>query len=354
MGVLEVLSASAVAALSSFMWWRNFSRGRAVTAPVAPSAAQAPATDRQVRGLEPLLDEVLPVWLQHVNSVKSQTESAITELTSGLASINNQFEKAGFKGASGNAQDQDNTTISLLTLCERQLQPVIRSMENILQSKGALVSSVHNLSMATAELTGMATDVSRIAAQTNILAINAAIEAARAGDVGRGFAVIAKEIRALSEVSAKSGKQITDRIAQVSTLMESTVKTAVDASAHDKTAIALSGSVVEDVLAHVRQLGTESEQMREQGGVIREDIDSLLLNLQFQDRVSQILGVIDGDMRRLQDGVGGAAPLPAAADWLQQLQGHYTMDEQRKVHAAPTASTSTASLTRPTAEVEFF
>ncbi len=353
-GVLELVSVAGVAAVSAVLVLK--SRARDAAALVAASAEEdlQHTDDRHGRGLGPLLGEVLPVWLMHVGSVKTQTEDAITQLAGSLASINEQFEKAGFKGASGAGDAQGGTTISLLTLCERELQPVISSMDRILESKSALVQSVQDLSQATGELKDLATDVTRIAAQTNILAINAAIEAARAGDVGRGFAVIAKEIRSLSEVSSKTGKQITDRIAQVSELMASTMDSARSASADDKSAIELSGSIVADVLTHVRQLGTESDQMRDQGGVIRTDIENLLFNLQFQDRVSQILGVIDTDMRRLQDGVVSDAPLPEARDWLHELQGHYTMDDQRHAHVDPAPGTKAAPAASAPAEVEFF
>jgi methyl-accepting chemotaxis protein len=351
-GPLEITALSGVVASSAWAVWRWLcaSRDRIADADHDAEFDTGAAGD----GLPVLLAGVLPIWLQHLGSVKSQTESAITELMTSFSSITEQFEKAGFKGAGGSTSDGQQASISLLTLCERQLRPVIVSMNNLLDSKGALVSSVHELALVTSELQGMASGVSQIAAQTNMLALNAAIEAARAGPTGRGFAVIAKEIRTLSQVSAQTGKQITDRIGQVTKIMKTAVAAATNASIHDRSAIELSGSVVQDVLSHVRELSVNAEAMRGQGNIIRADVENLLVSLQFQDRVSQIISVIDADIKRLEDAVEGDEDLPATDEWLHDLQRHYTMNDQRQNHAAEPSAEPGRQQARASNEVEFF
>jgi methyl-accepting chemotaxis protein len=329
-------------------WWasRADRSGRTDDVDVADATGEITKPSPHHEQLTRLLHQVLPVWLEHVSTVKTQTEQAITQLVISFSSITGQFEAAGFKGANGVTEDE-HATFSLLTLCERQLHPVISTMSKILDSKASLVACVHELAAATTELQQMASSVTQIAAHTNLLAINAAIEAARAGESGRGFAVIAQEIRRLSQDSAGTGRQITDRMAQVSKIMKTTMDTANQADAHDRTAIELSGSVVRDVLSHVRELAANAEAMRGQGNVIRGDIENLLLNLQFQDRVSQISSAVENDMARLNQVIATAELLPPPEQWMQGLQTLYTTNEQRDMHdrgatahAAPAAPKS--------------
>ena len=347
LGALQWAAALTAALASGCLAWRG---GGAAANPLKPEVASGQGHEE---ALALLLQGVLPVWREHMTAVKGQTEEAVHELARSFASITEQFEAAGFKGTNAAEADADAASMSLLTLCERELQPVAGSMKQILESKGALVSSVHALSRATTELQDMASGVSHIAAQTNLLAINAAIEAARVGDAGRGFAVIAKEIRSLSHESAQTGKLITDRMEQVARIMQATVHAASSASEHDQSAIELSGSVIADVLSHVRDLGNNAESMRSQGSVIRSEIDSLMVSLQFQDRVSQLISVIDADLGRMNDELDQAGPLPAAQAWLDELQRHYTMPDQRQHHAAGPAA-RVASVAAPTAAQAIF
>lgn len=300
--------------------------------------------------LASLLDGVLPVWRHHVESARTQTEDAANELVASFASIKEQFDAAGFvtTGQADGAPQQ--STFNLLKLCERQLRPVVSSMKTIMHGKASLVECVDKLAKATTELQAMASDVGSIAAHTNILAINAAIAAAHAGEAGRAFAVVAKEIRQLSQTSAETGRRILGRIGEIETIMLTTMKAAKDASRHDSEVIELSGTVIEDVLTHVRALGQEADVLREKGVVIRRDTDNLLVNLQFQDRTSQILSAIDWDMQRLSGAVAdGEASVPPAERWLADLSSRYTMDDQRRA-----ADGAAAGQAQAVPEIEFF
>jgi methyl-accepting chemotaxis protein len=305
----------------------------------AYTATSAPSEQAQNQAPQSLQDldffkAVLPVWQNHVLSVRSQTETAVAQLIESFSSLIKQFDEAGFGGK--NSQEgsaQHEKTIHLLDLCRNELQPVIEHLEAMINGKSELLDAISSLASSTADLKDMAHSVTTIAAQTNLLAINASIEAARAGAHGRGFAVVAGEVRRLSLISAETGNTITTRVNEISAVVKETLKAAQKANNNDRAILVKSGTVVKAVLGHVQKLGDTAEEMREQGEIIRNDVENLLVTLQYQDRVSQMLGVLDRDIHKLIEIISLSENLPDAAQWMNELETYYTMNDQHFNHA---------------------
>ncbi len=321
---LGLLGTTAVSGAS--VWWLH-SRV-SVLANRINQAPQSALDGSALQGLPPLLQDVLPAWQYQVDLVKNHTEQAVTQLTTSFGSVLEQFDQAGIGGT--DLRTRDDSTISLLTLCERELQPVVLSLTSLIEGKDALMTNVRQLAKDTLELAVMSAEVRSIAAQTNLLALNAAIEAARAGESGRGFAVVATEVRALSQRSADTGQRIGNRVGQILATMKATMTTAEDSAIQDKRAVSLSGELVEHVLGHVRKLGASADSMHEHGMVVRQEVEKLMMAMQFQDRVSQILLGVHDNMARMQQTVEqlDSQMPPHADDWLHAMNEASTMDDQ--------------------------
>lgn len=202
------------------------------------------------------------------------------------------------------------------------------------------------------DLTPVATLIGEISRQTNLLAINASIEAARAGPEGAGFKVVAAEVRRLSTQTSEAARQITEGITQAAATIDAEMASAQaltgDSAATQLGEIAQHIQSMSSTLADVvPYLGELSGRMDQGMAVVTEDIINTLGDMQFQDINRQLLEQINGALSSLSDHftqlyelIDGQAPPPPVLleELLARWTENYVMHSQRVAHAQATGA----------------
>ncbi|MBV7546543.1 methyl-accepting chemotaxis protein [Pseudomonas sp. PDM26] len=214
-----------------------------------------------------------------VNSQKVETDQVATamhEMTATVQEVARNAEEASQAAAAadGEAREGDKVVNEAIAQIERLASEVVRSTEamSVLQRESDKIGSVMDVIKAVAE-------------QTNLLALNAAIEAARAGEAGRGFAVVADEVRGLAQRTQKSTEEIEGLVAglqngtqQVSAVMNNS-RVLTDSS------VALTrkaGESLENITRTVSNIQSMNQQIAaaaEQQSAVAEEISRSIINV---------------------------------------------------------------------------
>ncbi|MBW8370793.1 MAG: hypothetical protein K0M66_07450 [Thiobacillus sp.] len=294
-------------------------------------------------GLDDLCGEVLPIWNRQIETARSQTETSLVDLTTCFSDIHQRLGAA--LGLYQNSGSGEADVMAMLEKGQGDLSAMLSSLRAGLQAKEEMLERIREVAAFSDELKSMAGSVSAIANQTKLVSLNAAIEAAWAGEAGRGFAVIADEVRKLSTLSGDTGKQISSRVESVTHAIHSAVQIAERYADQDARAMRDSEQMIESVLnvfrdavGHLTQTAT---QFQHEGQAVQETVSGVIVSLQFQDRVSQILRQTMDDMARLESVLNEnrerserGEPIPPidVAAWLDEFSRTYTTLEQLDNH----------------------
>ncbi|AAO11091.1 methyl-accepting chemotaxis protein [Vibrio vulnificus] len=194
--------------------------------------------------------------LHTLNQHTQETEQAITAIEEMSASANSISQSAD------NAAHLTETTTRYADESKQTVTGAVESVNGLVTQVVAMSDTITRMSDDTKQISTVLQVIGDIAEQTNLLALNAAIEAARAGEQGRGFAVVADEVRALAARTQQSTAQINEMLAKLKNTTENVVnemgstRTRCEETAERTNHVMDSLNVVTDSVAEINNLNT--------------------------------------------------------------------------------------------------
>lgn len=221
--------------------------------------------------------------VQQVMAISSSIASGSLQMSAGMSEMNTtgetiaraaETQKASVDGATrnvGTIADSSKVVFSNVTNALKEFdQSQIAATEGD-TAVGAAISGMQAINQNSKQIGNILTVITEIANQTNLLSLNAAIEAAKAGEHGKGFAVVAEEVRKLAERSAGAAKEIT-------LLIQTSDKSIVDGTRMVNTAGTALKSIQEAIAAsaeRMREIGSKSQTQSQDSGRVVDAMSNL-------------------------------------------------------------------------------
>jgi methyl-accepting chemotaxis protein len=239
-------------------------------------------------------------------------DEAIEKLIASFHGMNaqvNRQQKLGMEIVAGGGED--GSISEFQQFAEKTSVTLRQFVDSVVENSKlamSLVEMTDRITSQMSEVRGVLAEIEGISKQTNLLALNAAIEAARAGEAGRGFAVVADEVRDLSARTGHFSQQIRGSLAKMETTIAATEMAINQMAARDMTFAMTSKGDFEQAMTGInainRRTGDAVAELNTIGHEVEVAVSQAIVSLQFQDMVTQLLGHVGRRLDALDEIVG--------------------------------------------------
>lgn len=205
------------------------------------------------------------------------------ELAAGMEQVQvNTGNVVGFAEKTSESADKGRTAITTTIQQMNEIQSVVNRSAELTQQLGERSQDIGKI----------VDTISAIADQTNLLALNAAIEAARAGEQGRGFAVVADEVRKLAEQSQEAAKEIAHLISAMQQDTDKAVRAMKNGTSVVETGskvVAQAGEAFEEIAQHIEKVVTQVKEISQEMNQMTEGNERIASSVRDLDQISQVI-----------------------------------------------------------------
>lgn len=291
--------------------------------------------NRMVEKLRRLLGSVreasdsVVVAARQFHTTSANMSSGVDEVATQATSVATAAEEMAatsqeIAGNCGAAAQSVKETEGIAQTAEGVVHQTVEMMNNISDLVMKSAATVKELGSSSEQIGTIIGAIDDIADQTNLLALNAAIEAARAGEQGRGFAVVADEVRALAERTSRATREIAGMI----TSIQLNIKDAVHSMEEGVTQVAIgtkdaarSGDALQDILRHAHAITAQVNQ------VAMAANDQTTTTCEISSNINQITSIAQETVRDVQNSVAAARQLMDLAAELQGQVGQFKLSK---------------------------
>lgn len=242
---------------------RMQTRLREMIQQISLAASQLVVAVQQISGAS----EQLSGAIQEQSTSASMMAATVEELTVSIHHVSENADEAHTLATRSGQQSKDGAQV---------IESTLSSMMGIAKTVQLSSTQVAGLGQHSEQISSIISVIQGIADQTNLLALNAAIEAARAGEQGRGFAVVADEVRLLAQNTGKSTKEIATMIGKIQSGVRETVESMRSGVQEVNDGVEMAGSA-----------GTAIGEIRDSSNKVLEVVDQISLALREQTAASQ-------------------------------------------------------------------